>query len=202
MRCIAGRTEGFYDLQCPNCKASFPAIKQLAKRLEASGRLRITIHTFPLPYHRNAYLAAQAAHGLGDSADPKVATLVWKWFDAYFDAQDDFANAATADASEAQVKTRLVALANRSGLPGDAVAASLDSRDADLALRVSWKYACSRAVFGTPTYMVNGVPIAEESAGWGVRDWLRFLDRLGGHHGGDSSHSTFAEVPEQPLLIS
>lgn len=36
--------------------------------------------------------------------------------------------------------------------------AGLKDRSNDLATRVSWKYACSRAVAGTPTFFVNGVP--------------------------------------------
>lgn len=44
------------------------------------------------------------------------------------------------------------------GVPQDTFAAGLKDRSNDLATRVSWKYACSRAVAGTPTYFINGVP--------------------------------------------
>ncbi len=40
----------------------------------------------------------------------------------------------------------------------------------DLPARISFKYASSRAVTGTPTFWVNGVPVAGDPT-WGVNEW-------------------------------
>jgi hypothetical protein len=43
--------------------------------------------------------------------------------------------------------------------------------------RVSWKYACSRGVLGTPTYLVNGVQV-QADPDWGLAQWRQMLDPL------------------------
>lgn len=50
--------EIYADLTCPDCQQSWPVVKQLA---EAYGpdKLRLVFQTFPLPYHNNAFVAAQ-----------------------------------------------------------------------------------------------------------------------------------------------
>jgi len=59
----------FIDLLCPDSKAAYPALKQVAAKLLPS-QFRLRFHQFPLPYHRNAFPVAQASrtitHALGD----------------------------------------------------------------------------------------------------------------------------------------
>jgi hypothetical protein len=68
MRLESGRAQGsagapvvidvFIDLMCPDSKAAFPTLLKLTDHYGAE-TLRLAVHSFPLPYHRNAYLAAQ-----------------------------------------------------------------------------------------------------------------------------------------------
>jgi len=46
----------YLDLACPDSKAAFPVLKQVADNY--GSRLRLKLFIFPLPYHRNAHLAA------------------------------------------------------------------------------------------------------------------------------------------------
>jgi len=43
--------------------------------------------------------------------------------------------------------------------------------------RVSWKYACSRGVLGTPTFLVNGVYVGGDPT-WTLAEWRTLLDPL------------------------
>ncbi|CAF3126390.1 unnamed protein product [Rotaria sp. Silwood2] len=43
--------------------------------------------------------------------------------------------------------------------------------------RISWKYACSRGVVGTPTFFINGVVTSANSA-WSLDDWKSVIDPI------------------------
>lgn len=183
--------EFFYDLMCPASRASWPVMREVAAhfkktvrgsnsssfaatRSASAPRLRSTLHLFPLPYHHNSFLTAQAARALGDRDE----TLVWRWMEAVYAAQERLGNAATENMTPAQVKSALADLAEAHGLPARAVAEGLASADADGAARVSWKYACYRGVYGTPMFLVNGAPAPQEAGGWSARQWISFLEEL------------------------
>mmetsp|Transcript_11250 Transcript_11250/g.21958 ORF Transcript_11250/g.21958 Transcript_11250/m.21958 type:complete len:237 (-) Transcript_11250:48-758(-) len=167
----AVHVEFFYDLMCPNCRDSWPAINRTMQHFRNSGDLRITMHTFPLPYHHNAFLVAQVAHALGENK-------IWDWMEVIYANQEKFGNAATADMTREEVQAALGDLAENHGLPRDVVLNGLKSSDVDQATRVSWKYACYRGVSGTPTYLVNGVPAPTEAGGWSSTQWIRFIDQI------------------------
>lgn len=48
--------EFFIDLLCPDSKAAFPVLKRVGDHY--GNKVRISTIQFPLPYHRNAFLAA------------------------------------------------------------------------------------------------------------------------------------------------
>lgn len=49
--------EAFVDLTCPDSRDAWPVFTRIADSYGAH-RLRLTVHLFPLPYHRNAHIAA------------------------------------------------------------------------------------------------------------------------------------------------
>jgi protein-disulfide isomerase len=53
------KLEAFVDLQCPDSKAVWPILLQLAKHY-GPHKLQLVATLFPLPYHHNAFFAAQA----------------------------------------------------------------------------------------------------------------------------------------------
>lgn len=72
--------------------------------------------------------------------------------------------------------------------------AALKDGQFDWATRVSWKYACSRAVSGTPTYLVNGVN-AFSNEQRTLDAWIALIDGLllgSGHKSlsGDNERTT------------
>ncbi|KAK2574525.1 hypothetical protein P5673_000707 [Acropora cervicornis] len=48
----------FVDLTCPDCKQAWPTVKKVAA-LYGPSVLQFKVHLFPLPYHTNAFMAAQ-----------------------------------------------------------------------------------------------------------------------------------------------
>jgi protein-disulfide isomerase len=161
--------EAFYDLMCPDCRDSWPAVREMLAAM--GGPVRFTLHAFPLPYHRNAFLAAQAAQALGASGHANASAHVFAWTEAVFAAQGELGNGATESMTTSQVKRKLEALARSS--TGQDVDMFTDA--ADRAARVSWKYACYRGVFGTPTYLVNGVPAPDDAGSWDADQWIKFV---------------------------
>jgi len=53
----------------------------------------------------------------------------------------------------------------------------LNDPNQDWNTRVSWKYSCSRAITGTPQFLINGVFI-NASPSWSLSDWQSILDPL------------------------
>jgi len=53
----------FGDYQCPACGSAHPVTKQLME--EYAGKLQFVYRHFPLPMHKNAVVAAQAAEAAG-----------------------------------------------------------------------------------------------------------------------------------------
>jgi protein-disulfide isomerase len=72
------------DFQCPFCNRVVPTVHELMTQYE--GRVRFVWHDYPLPFHENAMVAAEAAQEvhrqLGDDA-------FWSFHDTLFANQSD-----------------------------------------------------------------------------------------------------------------
>ncbi|CAF4763535.1 unnamed protein product, partial [Rotaria sp. Silwood2] len=65
--------EMFFDPLCPGCKASWPTVLQL---IQAYGtRIHVRIHTFPLPYHTNSFVASQGLHVIANVTTRNLDTI-------------------------------------------------------------------------------------------------------------------------------
>ncbi len=135
----------FADLQCPFCTR---AEATLASVREAYGpdTVRLVWKDNPLPFHPNARPAAEAAAGVFALAG---SDAFWKFHDAALRDQASLG----AQAYEQWAKDAGVAdlAAFRSGLVGHAWAAGID-KDAGEAQELG--------AVGTPTFFVNGLPLA------------------------------------------
>jgi protein-disulfide isomerase len=179
--------EAFLDLQCPDSKAAYPIITQLPSQYP-SGSVFLEISLFPLPYHHNAFYAAQAAqvvfsHFVRNASDEASAHDNWgKIFDfaeAYFAVQDSFTNVATRNLTADEALDKIASLVESS--------TGLDKEDAlkglqygtkyDGYTRTQWKYGASRTVSGTPFFYVNGVYVSSDPS-WSVEDWKTLIDPL------------------------
>lgn len=166
--------ETFFDLTCPDCKAAWPNVKQVADYYGPE-KLTVRVHTLPLPYHRQAFPAAQAATAIGAQKESDF----FVWLEAVFNVQDKFYNANSMNMSANDVNSAYALLASKT-LAIDVAKVndwlSLTSSYNEDA-RVSWKYAAFRGITGTPGFLVNGVAVNADPS-WTLAEWRQVLDPL------------------------
>lgn len=163
----------FVDLLCPDCHDAWPNIQSVISYYgkNINGRL----HTFPLPYHTWGFLAAQSFHVV---ANANSTVAAFQWANTLFANQQNYWNSATAQYTGAEVLAQFQQLAVSSGvISAEAFAAGMSDDNLNEDTRVSWKYACSRGVLGTPTFFVNGVQVNGQPS-WTLSDWRIILDPL------------------------
>ena len=172
--------ELFFDLMCPYCKLAWPNLKQVMNNY-TDAQLAVVMHTFPLPYHHNAFYTAQGAHYLAqNSTRGRIDTVVMEYTELVFKYQEEFNDAETEKLSPADVKQTLGSLVqdNMGIASGPFVSGIQSGGEADGSTRTSWKFACgARAVSGTPSFMVNGVTVEAETS-WTLDQWKSLIDPL------------------------
>ncbi|KAL5714666.1 hypothetical protein ACHQM5_016596 [Ranunculus cassubicifolius] len=172
------KIEAFLDPVCPDSRDAWPPLK---KAIQFYGsKISLIVHPFPLPYHDNAFVTSRALHivnRLNSSATYDLLELI-------FEHQEKFYNAPTFNMSRDTVVKHV------SSLVVEAVGSSLQSsvesgftdRKTDLATRVSFKYGCSRGVYGTPFFFVNGFVLPDAGDAIDYDGWRSILDPLFGSH--------------------
>ncbi|OIV97582.1 hypothetical protein TanjilG_12339 [Lupinus angustifolius] len=166
--------EVFYDPLCPDSRDSWPPLK---KTLHHYGhQVSLVVHLLPLPYHDNAFVASRALHivnGLNTSATYPLL----EWF---FENQDKFYNAATRNLTRASIVEEIVKSATE--VVGKSYHSSIkngfNDTHTDHLTRISFKYAASRGVYGTPFFYVNGFLLPDNGAAVDYNAWRKVLDPL------------------------
>ncbi|MFC1642082.1 DsbA family protein [Myxococcota bacterium] len=130
----------FSDFQCPHCARVAKVAKQVKQ--EYAGRVRFVFRQFPLSFHKEAHLAAQAA--LAANAQGKF----WEYHDALFEKSKDLKREALERRAQ-EVGLNLAQL--KAALDDKTYAAKVD-QDMELGKKV-W-------VSGTPSMFVNGVRVS------------------------------------------
>jgi len=169
--------EMFADLLCPDCKQAWPNIKDVLNWYNHPGQssnIRFYLHTFPLPYHHNAFFAAQGLHGVS-ATHPD---LVWDYVDTLFNNQELFWDDQTASNTANDVISFMGKIVEtNTGFPSESFIEALNNDTYNENARISWKYACSRGVPATPWFFINGILIQADPS-WTVNEWRMILDPL------------------------
>jgi protein-disulfide isomerase len=76
----------FGDFQCPSCAAAHPIVKQILQ--DYKNKIFFVFRNFPLPMHKNAQIAAEAAEGAGAIGGQKK---YWEMHDKLFENQNEWA---------------------------------------------------------------------------------------------------------------
>jgi predicted DsbA family dithiol-disulfide isomerase len=126
----------FSDFQCPFCARVTPTLKRLEEKYK--DRVRIVFRDYPLPMHRDAPKAAEAARCAAEQGK------FWEMHDALFANQKEL--------GVADLKRH----ATRIGADAPAFDACLDSGKTADAWRADLKDGEAYGVSGTPTFFVNG----------------------------------------------
>ena len=152
--------ELFVDLHCIDTADMFPnfleAIEQKISGKKIKDSVDITIHQFPLPYHRNSFYASQMAYFIHQKHPESYldyCLLQMKYLDKYNRANDSTAE---------EIQNWLQQDATKAIKHFDPEVQTVFSNSQyDWQTRVAWKYAISRGVYGTPIAFINRVVLDE-----------------------------------------
>ena len=163
----------FYDNLCSDCVENSPVLAQLVTQAFLKGRVGVAINIFPLPYHHNSFFAAWAGETIKHTNPEQFIPYMYYIFSHY----DDFISKAVG-LTEPEVQHRYASyVETATGINPQVILNGYQNRDLDLSARLAWKYACSRGVTGTPTFIVNDV-IVPEASGFDLKQWNAYLYNL------------------------
>ncbi|XP_074325389.1 uncharacterized protein LOC141663455 [Apium graveolens] len=166
--------EAFVDPVCPDSRDSWPPLKQLVHHHSSS--ILLIVHPFPLPYHDNAFVTSRALHVV----DKINSSATFSLLEKFFEHQERFYNAQTFNLSRASVVDHVAKFASEAtGLSYiSAIQDGFKDRTTDQATRISFKYGCSRGVFGAPFFFVNGFVLPNPGSPVDYKTWRSIIDPL------------------------
>ncbi len=129
----------YSDYQCPFCSRAEPTIRQLLEKYPDT--VRVVFSHNPLPFHKDAKLAAQAAY----AAD--LQGKFWEMHDILFKNQ------------KALTEDNLVKYAKDLELNVDKFKADLKAKSTVDAIDKNLADANERGISGTPNFLINGEPL-------------------------------------------
>lgn len=132
----------FSDFQCPFCSKGATVLAALEKKY--GNKVKIAFKHFPLPFHAQAKIAAEASM----CAYEQDKKAFWKMHDAMF-----------ADQSKLDA-TNLVATAKKAGVKEVEFKACLDSGKYKARVEADVAQGSSLGIKSTPTFYINGKLIA------------------------------------------
>jgi protein-disulfide isomerase len=131
----------FSDLQCPYCERAHDTMKQLQKRY-GRRKLRMVFKHFPLPFHKKARPAAEAAYAVLQHRGQRA---FWRFIDAAFEnLRDD------------DVPSILKSI----GIAPATLQATLEAGEAAKKVSADIALGGRLAVRGTPHFFINGVRLS------------------------------------------
>lgn len=168
--------EAFYDPVCPDSRDSWPPLKQALHHY--ASRVSLLLHLLPLPYHDNAFVTSRALH-IVNNLNASATFPLLEWFFRY---QENFYGAQTRNLSRASIIEEVVKSATQ--VVGSSyyktIKNGFNDTTTDIQTRVSFKYAASRGVYGTPFFYVNGFLLPDTGAAVDYKTWRKVIDPLVG----------------------
>ncbi len=133
----------FSDFQCPFCKRVGPTLEQVAT--EFKDKVKFVWRDMPLPFHKDAPLAAQAAREVFAQKGHKA---FWEYHDKLFEAQ--------ADKEKGLKRENLEKLAGDMGVDMEKFKAALDGNKHQAEIDADVAVAKAAEINGTPAFAING----------------------------------------------
>lgn len=133
----------YSDFQCPACRIFYLVLGQISK--DYGDRIQLVFRHFPLNYHANAALAAQAAEAAGKQGK------FWEMYNMLFGNQDAWATQSSADAGKT-----FMFYAQSLGLILDQFKTDLNSAAIKAKVKNDYEGGIKSGVDATPTFFLNG----------------------------------------------
>ncbi|MBI4091133.1 DsbA family protein, partial [candidate division WWE3 bacterium] len=132
--------------QCPFCKRFFDdSLSKIKTEYLNTGKARLVYRDFPLSFHQNAQLSAEAS----ECADEQ--NNFWGYHDALFNKQSEWSPLSNADAT-----TKFVSYASELGLNSSTFQSCLSSGKYKEEVQKDIEEGSKFGVGGTPTVFING----------------------------------------------
>ena len=128
----------FSDFECPFCVRARQTIQNLMELPEYKGKIKLVFMHYPLPFHKNAKLAAQAAMFAQEHGK------FWEMHDLLFENRNELE------------KNNLLQYATQIGLNADELSTALDTNQYEDAVDANMKKGNAAGVSGTPSFFING----------------------------------------------
>jgi len=128
----------FSDFQCPYCRLSAPATRNVMTRGIDGAKAKVVFKNFPLPFHANAQLAAEAALAAGEQGK------FWEMHDLLFAKQKALQRS---DLLRFAESLKLDMVLFQKDLDSDAIKKRIEADKAE---------GVKLGVTGTPTFFING----------------------------------------------
>lgn len=155
----------FADFECPHCaRFALDVFPRIDSAYVKTGKVHWVFVNLPLPTHRNAWLAHEAAVCSG-----AVADKFWAMHDRLFATQDEWGPLE-------DPTLFLKRLGRDAGVPAEPLAACMAADRASQVLLQDVIFAASARVSGTPAFIVNN-----EQSVMGLKsfaEWKDLLDRM------------------------
>jgi len=132
----------FSEFQCPFCKRVNPTMAELEK--EYGNRIKIVWRHLPLPFHKEAPLASEAAQ---EAFAQKGNAGFWKFHDKLFEAQSQ---------PDGLARANLEKIAGEVGLDMDKFKSALDTNKHKKKVEEDMKIGNAAGINGTPGFVING----------------------------------------------
>lgn len=140
------------DFQCPSCAGAHPTIKSILE--EYQDKILFVFRNFPITsIHPNAKAAAAAAEAAG------LQDKYWEMHDLIFESQNSWK-----DLSSSERTDKFKSYAEQLGLDVDRFTTDLSSADINKKLAYDMALAKKVGVSATPTFILNGNQLDQETS--------------------------------------
>lgn len=140
------------DFQCPSCAGAHPTIKSILE--EYQDKILFVFRNFPITsIHPNAKAAAAAAEAAG------LQDKYWEMHDLIFESQNSWK-----DLSSSERTDKFKSYAEQLGLDVDRFTTDLSSADINKKLAYDMALAKKVGVSATPTFILNGSQLDQETS--------------------------------------
>eukprot|EP00898_Chlorokybus_atmophyticus_P007467 jgi/Chlat1/7721/Chrsp66S07192 len=160
------------DYQCPYSARSWPVVKQVLAKY-GPDKLYFVLHPCVLPGHQSAYDVSRAAAVFIRKQPARLLEIV----EFLFTHQNEFRNEVMMNKTRKQLLELLAGYASKHfSIPADEFYRSIDDDEALMAVKVPQRFAISKAIWSTPTFLLNDVVAVNVSSSWTLELWSMFLD--------------------------